>query len=274
MFLFCSQQTPDLVLELFAILKKNFALKLEINIFLHNLCEMLILFTEDQNSCASKLIMRTILNEPKEKEISIGYIIKLGIKYPVLFYALEKFKKKCRRFVFGDKFWQTKKHLKLKTKNELNIQADVKAGFVDIAAATAFTASSIITDAILNENKFQGGRYQLSEELYTPQDVISYIGSEDAVILKSIFGYKDAKKLIVESGIPYSEELKFITGFETGDFEEKTDEEERELTRIIRLDKENDRNFLHDPASGETAWAQNLLNEDDTVFREIFRYDK
>ena len=180
MFLFCGQHTPDMITELFAVLKKNFALKLQAKIFYHNLAEMLTLLTEINDSFASKVLLRAVQQQPKEKEVSLGSIVKFGVKYPVLFYALERFKKMCRRFVFGDKFWSTKKYLKLKVKEALHIQTDVKTSYQNMESAVSFTAASAITDAINGypQNK-SDGCFQLTDILYTPQDQVTYIRYDD-----------------------------------------------------------------------------------------------
>jgi hypothetical protein len=178
MFLFCGQHTPDLISELFAVLKKNFALKLESKMFYFNLSEVLTVFAEISDSFASKVLLQAIQQQPKEKEVSIGSIVKFGVKYPVLFYALERFKKKCRRFIFGDKFWKTKKFLKFKAKEALRLHSEVKTSYQTMESAVAFSAASAITDAINGYEQIQSdGRFQVTDTLYKPQDQVAYIRS-------------------------------------------------------------------------------------------------
>eukprot|EP01036_Dinobryon_divergens_P027637 gene27637-36443_t len=260
-------------------------------------CEMLTLLTEINDSFASKVLLRAVQQQPKEKEVSLGSIVKFGVKYPVLFYALERFKKMCRRFVFGDKFWSTKKYLKLKVKEALHIQTDVKTSYQNMESAVSFTAASAITDAINGypQNK-SDGCFQLTDILYTPQDQVTYISEDDAIILKDVFGYKDAKRLVAESGIPFEAPgLQFLSGFESGGGEEKEDhdlrvgeqqeehkdgqhessiDKKKKTKKLTVFDKAKDRNFIHDPETGETAWGQQLIQPDDSIFKEVFLYNK
>ena len=118
---------------------------------------------------------------------------------------------------------------------------------------------------------------------------------EDAVILKDVIGYKAAKRLVAESGIPFAAaDLLFLSGFERDGDEENEDEkeekegegeekagrednkkkkEEKNLLLTV-LDKVNDRHFIHDPETGETAWGQQLLQPDGAIFKEIFLHHK
>ena len=114
---------------------------------------------------------------------------------------------------------------------------------------------------------------------------------EDAIILKDVFGYKDAKRLVAESGIPFEAlGLRFLSGFERDDGEEKEDrdaaqEEEqkdgqqddnnkKKKLLLTVFDKANDRHFIHNPETGETAWGQQLLQPDGEIFKENFLYNK
>jgi hypothetical protein len=121
---------------------------------------------------------------------------------------------------------------------------------------------------------------------------------DDAIILKDVFGYKDAKRLVAESGIPFEAAgLQFLSGFENGGGgEEKEDHDLREgeqgeqeehkdgqhdsnidkkkTKQLTVFDKVKDRHFIHDPETGETAWGQQLLQQDGSIFKEVFLYNK
>jgi len=266
-FFFCCQQTPDVLLDLIMVLKKNFNLKLETKIFYHNFYEILVLLIEEKKCYSSQIVLNSIKNEAKDKELTIQSIIRIGIKYPILFYALEKFKRMYRRYVFGDKFWQNKKHLKLRQKAALHVHMDVRYNFSSIENSIAFTAVSIITDAVnaAHSNEETVTVFRHSDHIHPLAQRLSFVGKDEAVILKDVFGYKHAKHLLVESGLGYSEDVQFLWGFDSADVEETEKEHE-----IKAMDADTGHHFTHDPSSGETKWGQLYFNEDDSIFKEAF----
>jgi hypothetical protein len=121
------------------------------------------------------------------------------------------------------------------------------------------------------------------------------VSEDDAIILKDVFGYKDAKRLVAESGIPFEAPgLHFLSGFESGGGEEKEDHDlqeggaqqeeqkdgqqdsniDKKKKKLTVFDKAKDRHFIHDPETGETAWGQQILQPDGSIFKEVFLYNK
>ena len=266
-FFFCCQQAPDVLLDFLLVLKKNFNLKLETKIFYHNLYEVLVLLIEETKSYSSQILLNSVRNEAKDKELTILSIIRLAIKYPILFYALEKFKRMYRRYVFGDKFWLNKKHLKLRQKAALQVHMDVRYNFSKIENAIAFTATSIITDVINTAYSSEDAVkvFRHSDHIHPLAERISFVGKDDAIVLKNVFGYKNAKHLLVESGLSCGEDVQFLWGFDPLDVEKIMNEHE-----LTVMDADTGHHFTHDPSSGETKWSQLYLNEDDSIFKETF----
>ncbi len=143
-------------------------------------------------------------NIKNDTEISAESIIKLGLKYPVLFFPLLRFRNHMRlvllpshfthslnyslthsfrRLIFGDKFWANQKLIKPRTefqKNDIDPLLYID-GTVDEDAAVVCTARSIITDYA----KGNMTSIKLVEEY--PQQV-TYVDTELSVKMKTLLG--------------------------------------------------------------------------------------
>jgi hypothetical protein len=267
-------------------MKKNYKLKLETTTLSHNIYEILKLLAEERSSFTLDIVLENFGLIPREREMTVTSILKLAIKYPVLFYKLEDFKRICRRYLFGDKFWKNKRNLKLQHKAALGVVADLRGHFQSWQRAAAVSATALITDVMHTHTRTRTPATSLlSEELYAYDDVVHFVTREGAIRLKEVFGYKRTKRLIAESGLETSDEVLFTQGFEADDapMEEKEGDgdgdggesplRDKKLEMTL-LDKESDHHFSHDPASGETAWGQQLIAPDGSLFREIFLHCK
>ena len=165
-------------------------------IYQYNFGRVVRLLTEGlQNSAALKGLKRALRNESDDDEVSIKSIIKMGIKYPLLFFSLERFRRIYRRLAYGDKFWKNHTHLKPKISfRDLNLGPNMRR-FQDEESAIQQTAISLIVDALYQD----GLTMHLSTNFYDPLDKLD----ENACIrLRDVYGYELCNGLIFESGLP------------------------------------------------------------------------
>ena len=62
-----------------------------------------VLGEELEQSWTYKYLLQLLRQLPKDRELSIGYSIKLAVKYPLMFYMLKRFRQHIRRIFLGDK---------------------------------------------------------------------------------------------------------------------------------------------------------------------------
>lgn len=103
---FLAQPLSDVIFDFFCVIRQNLRLKLRAKLFTFNLKQLVIVLMSElqQSSCKDYLLAR--VNLVNDTEISIAQVVKLGCKYPIMFYLLERFRKHMRRLVFGDRFWE------------------------------------------------------------------------------------------------------------------------------------------------------------------------
>lgn len=111
-YIFCALPMPDMISMLFSTIKQTAKAKRMLTIdtkislvLFHNVIRIMIggLATSAAQGYILDLIQRY---EPRlEDEISLEKIIRLGMKYPLLFFELRRFQNKLRRTLYGDKFW-------------------------------------------------------------------------------------------------------------------------------------------------------------------------
>lgn len=133
-YLFSAQSIIDLVYDFISILKRNYEINLNLLVPFYPIQQVLLLLLEElprDSGCRraiddslellsySDYIYSSELEKKKkfstyEKEYNKNYnlnevrvieILEWSLKYPALFYAIESFRKKLRRIVFGDIFW-------------------------------------------------------------------------------------------------------------------------------------------------------------------------
>lgn len=283
-YLFLSQQTPDLVYDLFAILKKQMSAKLEAQaLFVYFSQLMLLLMSDTEDSAAKMIIFDYLRNSDPDSEISLRELVLFCSKYPLMFYSVERFRRHFRRAAFGDKFWTNRKFLKLKHKS-LNLP-DSRKRFLNEATTTVITSRSLICDVLLSGVGFdlKRKRFPLTDHIPSAEEQEEVVIDQAAAIkLKNVFGYKAAKMLIIDSLFPVASDLLFLNGYQRdrttiltriGSIHpsiQEQEEEEEEDGRLVIYDADHDRNFSYDCKSGDKAWALLLLSEDGECLDEMY----
>ena len=125
-YIFCAQCHADLIYDSLTMMRQRLDLKLHTVIFTFNFLEIVKVLNENsKKSAALKYVLRAC-NVANDEEISARKIIRMGIKYPILFYSLERFRTNYKRLVFGEKFWNSESQRKrlLKCRVDLEIVPD------------------------------------------------------------------------------------------------------------------------------------------------------
>ena len=254
-YIFCAQAIPDLIFDFIAILRQRFNLQLGAIMFAFNFEQMVKVLAEEINSTATKKYLLHLCEKfKKEEEISVGTIIAMGIKYPLLFYQLKRFRSHFRRLIFGDKFWTERKQLKTKL-GELGLRKGHDVSFASEAAATKATARSILRDVLFHaEHDYE---MRLTDAFETP---LKEINEKDCTLLKKTLGFQLSRSLILESELAYptSDNQQFLgdSFISVGCAEE---------TIVDHLSKER---FIYDVASGKRAWILKYESVDGVVLKE------
>ena len=256
-FIFCAQPMPDLIFDFISILRQRFDLKLNAIMFAYNFEQMVHVLMEELKPSATKSHLSNLLFKlRKEEEMTVDEVILMGIKYPLLFYALKRFRQYFRRMVCGDKFWEQRKMLKSRFASEIVLKKGYAAEFVNEDAAKRATARALLRDVVYHaENEYH---LRLTDSFYTPWTSIS---DEDCTTLKEVLGYKLARSLILESEFSYpSVGQDFINPA----FISEGPGEERITDHKSRQD------FYYDVATGKRSWIQKYVSHDgaDTVLAE------
>eukprot|EP01038_Epipyxis_sp_PR26KG_P010920 gene10920-14659_t len=272
-YLFSAQQFPDMVLDFISMLKQRFNVQLKASMFYFNLTQIVTLLTEDLQPTESvRTLLICLQQKPLDQEITILSLLILSVKYPILFYSLERFRKKYRRVVFGDNFWLGRKRIKSKIKEVY--RSDDSYQFNNAKEAIQVTATSIISDTIQLELK----KYSINEQYYSH---ISVLTKEECDRLVDVFGYSRTKMLIIESNLKLSFTPLFLNEYPLADtseeqnnavlFKDKNLESNVGIVKgvdIIR-DQKTNRNFFYDVNTGNSGWAQHYVSEDGMILKEI-----
>jgi hypothetical protein len=260
-YIFCAMPMPDLIFEMFCILKQKFNLKTSATTFAYNVEQLSSIMTEEFEDTWTLKMLRSLLKElPPDKEYDVGTTIKMAIKYPLIFYFIKRFRKHLRRIFLGDKFWDAAKALKTKLK-ELEIKKGYEAHFQSERAATLATNRAILADIY---GQPIGAACLTSD----PHPLIDKIDDTVATHLKKSIGYNMARKLILESELPlkFKNETsqQYITGashcpIEVGDAD----------TRFH--DNLSEQDLKYDNGTGRRAWVCRYTDYDDEdkVLKEI-----
>ena len=144
-YVFGGQHILDTVYDFIAMLMQNMAIKLSASILSYNF-EKIILVLIDNDDTTRKInspinnvidcgysdvtlrILKPLLNPKNDTEITVEKILKLSIKYPILFYQLAKFQKIFRHKIFGDLYWNRQNlplSLRLENFDISNISCDI-----------------------------------------------------------------------------------------------------------------------------------------------------
>ncbi len=195
-YIFLAQPYPDLFFELFCILRQRFNLKTEASMFAYNLEQIVTLLGEELEQTYTYKYLLTLMRElPKDRELTFGNCIKLAIKYPLMFYFIKRFRQHIRRIFLGDKFWNSAKTLKTKL-TELGIKKGYEANFKNEHTAKVATTRALLADLY----GLPAGKMEINTETFPEVTLI-----DDSVCqhLKKVIGYRLAKRLILESELPY-----------------------------------------------------------------------
>jgi hypothetical protein len=282
-YIFCAQPLQDFIYDFFAISKRNFHLQIISCLYSFNVQQISLLLTENIQPSYSLRYLHQRCNIQNDTEVSLEEVMRWALKYPLLFYPLIQFRKCFQRKFFGDKFWNKRKE---KTFPSRFFEYDVKDSFDSIEQAHLTTAQAIIGDFLestpsslnTDPNPFpdllrkSGDRVEIKAEAETTAETSlapsSFIvTSEIFRRLKSEFGYRFARQLVLESQFTWSpEEQPFMNVPIPEDHREQKDE--RIFDPKIRA------TFVVNHGSGLRAWVDTYRGRDGRVLREeAFRTD-
>jgi hypothetical protein len=297
-YIFGCMQFADLIYSLFAILRQNLKMQLSAVVSSVSFSKIISLLMEEiEISGCKKILLQATSRMENGQDVRLRSVIHMGVKYPLLFYALEKFRKYYKRFVFGDIFWKTKKLLKLQSITlEDYCDSDLNFQIFSESYATKRTAQSIIADCLSSKIS----EWQLSDTFHLPPTTLS---KTDCTVLKSILGYVAARKLIQESAIPCDHDAILLHPFiidggvnesmhqkvtqpeleahygSNDQFqydqiemnENQHTDELKEFDGILFLqDNVENRDFKYDVNTGRSRWQQLFFDSDGDCVREVF----
>ena len=256
-FIFCAQPIPDLIFDFISILRQRFDLKLSAVMYAYNMEQMVqVLMEELTPSATKKYLLEMILKLEKDEEMTIEEVITMGVKYPLLFYQLKRFRHHFRRIVLGDKFWEQRKLLKSRFADELTLAKGYGANFANESAANRATARALLRDVLFHhEHEYH---IRLTDVFYSP---LVRITDEQCTVLKISLGYKLARSLILESELAFpSEGQDFLNPayISQGPGQERIH------------DHKSRQDFYYDVSTGKRSWIQKYVSHDglDEVLRE------
>lgn len=290
--IFCNQTIPDLIRDFLAVLRQKLQLHVTSTMHYYSFEQIVKVLLEDlKKSAARTVIVRCLEELSKNGDIAVLSSIKMGLKYPILFYSLERLRKHFRRMIFGDKFWEGKRKMKLQLSDDLSEFNGYDTHYTDEASATKESSRSVIADAM--NVKRTDALFSISDVLQTP---VLQIEEVHCTRLKTLFGYELARQLIVDSEIPVDCDAMFIQqafgicnndlkmGVSTklkiaGPILSTKDPSSRLTTAqstpfnknsIKIYDEEIGRSFKYDTESGKITWAKTVVSESGEVLDETY----
>lgn len=271
-YMFCAEPIPDLILNLFAILRQRFNLQVTATMFAFNVEQIVSLFGEQlRPSSTQKYLIKLMKQLPKDKEFSIGEIVQMGIKYPLMFYPLKQFRVHVRRLFGGDKFWnepvfnpktkvttwKERKNLKSKL-STLGIEKGYEMHFETQEAAQKETARMILAD-IMDLNPESGALLTLNP--HKTSSKIEVIDEAVADRAKRAIGFHIAKKIIVEADLPYPKTQHYLddAAIEYGLYD----------TRFH--DDHSDQDLTYNNSTGRRSWILKYMNYEEGLEGEVLK---
>ena len=256
--MFLAQPIPDLIFEVFSILKQKFQLKSSATIYAYNVEQLCKVLTEELEHSWTLVLLRKLLSQmPPDGELNIGDVVKMGVKYPLMFYFLKRFRQHVRRIFLGDKFWGECKALKTKLP-ELGIKRGYEASFQSEKAAMITTCRAILADCY--------GQPIAGTTLTADQfPAIKTIDSSLCNHLKKSVGYKLARRLIIESELPVDTNIDSRSqAFLTGEME--LGEQDSRFSDALSGEA-----LKYNNGTGRRAWVCRYthFDDDDQVCKEI-----
>lgn len=202
------QHFCDLIYDFIAILRQKLTLQLTVVIATYSVSKLCTILMEEFQPSGTLRILKLALKKLEEApDMRFHSVICLGIKYPLLFYSLERFRKFYKRAVFGDKFWQGRKFLKIRAvKAELYQDDDFLTFFGTEEIAKQRTARSIIADCL----HIKVSTWTMTDTFYSSPSVLT---RENMTTLKRILGYKGARDVVLDSTIAYDHNADFLQPF-------------------------------------------------------------
>jgi hypothetical protein len=178
-YIFCSLPMPDLICVLFSTIKQTAKAKrnltVDTKIPLITFHHVVRLLSDDLARTGALGYILTLFSRHNpattsrsssssgSADISLEDIIKLGLKYPLLFFEARRFQTHVRRVFFGDKFWETRHYLKTRLEG-LAPDADwvppahhYEADFATEKDALRVTAAAIVTDVYHVSHNWESG---------------------------------------------------------------------------------------------------------------------
>lgn len=203
------EQAPDLIYDFIAILRQKLTLQISAVVTAYSFVQLCTILMEDlQPSGARTALLKGLKKLEEAPDLRFQNIIRMGVKYPLLFYSVERFRKYYKRAVFGDRFWQGRKLLRLRNINlDDHLDRDFNTCFHSEEAALKRTAMSLISDSLNTKE----AEWTLNDHFYESPLTIN---EEQVTILKNILGYATARKMIMESGITGEFDKRFMQPFE------------------------------------------------------------
>jgi hypothetical protein len=121
------------------------------------------------------------------------------VKFPLLFYAVERFRKHLKRIVFGEKFWAGRPQMKLRLTELEGVAFIANRCYANEHSALVETSRSIVFDAIeTGIKKKKKKKFELHDR-FSP--VLRSLDHEELIILKNVFGYERCRQLVLDSDI-------------------------------------------------------------------------
>lgn len=206
-YIFGCQHFPDLIYDFFAVLRQKLDIQVSVVISPFSVSKIIDLLTEEFEDSGTLRTLKMGLKRLEEgPDMRLFSIIHMGVKYPLMFYVVERFRKLYKRVVFGDKFWKGRKFIKLRHIDvDDYVDDDLDVCFTTVEVATRRTALSIIADslAMAGQDKawFPNDTFRLSPAI---------LSSEQVTTLKAFLGYKAARAVLLESAIPLDFNAPFL----------------------------------------------------------------
>ena len=110
-YTFCAQPVQDMVYDVVSMSRNNPKIQLKAVMYTYNLEQMIKVLSEESSPSAALEYCVKRASIQNDTEITIELVMRIAMKYPIGFYQLIRFRQKCRRVFFGDKFWLDKPYL-------------------------------------------------------------------------------------------------------------------------------------------------------------------
>jgi len=253
-YIFILQAIPDLFLDFLAFLRKRLTVKVSAPMFTFNFQQLIKQLAEETKPSFSLDYVINYSNLQNDDEITIESIIKIALRYPLLFYPLVRFRKHFRRVLFGDKFWEklslVKSHI-----DELE-DFDYKFfynGFENEKEALKMTARSILAD--ISDMKVEGDKKPVIRLSDNYREPLTSLTEECCIRCKDLLGYEIARNIIRESELTCPESQCFVEIPISGD------------TDLRFHCNAEGRDFIFNTATGITAWVH-TVEKDGSVVKE------